>query len=148
MQDSSLHSGTFSGDPLLAAAENLHVMNGYSGLFQTLKGNRNSSTSLFQKPVYPGTAGSISHQINEKSLSRLSENNLAQPLQLPERKRSRNIGPKSKRLLMDDDDALELKLSWDELQDLLCSPLSVEPSTIDVEDHEFEEFEVRISEFL
>lgn len=63
---------------------------------------------------------------------------------VPERKRSRNIGSKSKRLLIDRLDVLELKLSWEEAQDMLYPPPSVMPSIVTVEDHVFEEYEVSL----
>nr|QDX18307.1 B3 domain-containing protein Os07g0679700-like isoform X2 [Cymbidium sinense] len=66
---------------------------------------------------------------------------LLQPLLTPEKRRSRNIGSKSKRLLMDNDDAMELKLSWEEAQDLLRPPPMVQPSIVIIEDQEFEEYE-------
>ncbi|XP_048226738.1 B3 domain-containing transcription repressor VAL1 [Ricinus communis] len=58
-----------------------------------------------------------------------------------EKKRTRNIGPKSKRLLMHSEDALELRLTWEEAQDLLRPPPSVKPSIVTIEDHEFEEYD-------
>ncbi|KAI0526977.1 hypothetical protein KFK09_002573 [Dendrobium nobile] len=66
---------------------------------------------------------------------------LLQPLLTPEKRRSRNIGSKSKRLLIDDEDAMELKLSWEEAQDLLRPPPRVQPSIVIIEDQEFEEYE-------
>lgn len=65
---------------------------------------------------------------------------------VPERKRARNIGSKSKRLHIDSQDALELKLTWEEAQDLLRPPPAVKPSTVVIEDHEFEEYEVCIAD--
>ena len=67
---------------------------------------------------------------------------LLQPSLVQEKKRSRNIGCKSKRLHMDNEDALELKLSWEEAQDLLRPPPSAKPSVVMIEDQEFEEYEV------
>ncbi|KDP45701.1 hypothetical protein JCGZ_17308 [Jatropha curcas] len=58
-----------------------------------------------------------------------------------EKKRTRNIGPKNKRLLMNSEDALELRLTWEEAQDLLRPPPSVKPSIVAIEDHEFEEYD-------
>lgn len=43
---------------------------------------------------------------------------------------------------MDRLDALEIKLTWEEAQDMLRPPLSVMPSIITIEDHVFEEYEV------
>ncbi|PIN21376.1 hypothetical protein CDL12_05921 [Handroanthus impetiginosus] len=125
----SMNSGAFQGEQLLGNAENLPMMSGYSGLLQSLKETRASSMTLLSKHVYPGN---ISPHIIEK--------NVSQSMGLPERKR-RNIGPKSKRLLIDGQDSLELRLSWEEVQEMLRPPPRVEPSTIMVEDHEFEEFE-------
>lgn len=67
---------------------------------------------------------------------------LAPTLLAPERKRSKKIGSTSKRLLIDNQDALELKLTWDEIQEMLHPPASMQPTTVTIEDHEFEEYEV------
>ncbi|RZR87449.1 hypothetical protein BHM03_00014865 [Ensete ventricosum] len=61
-----------------------------------------------------------------------------QPLQ----KRTRNIGAKSRRLLMNTDDALELKLTWEEAQELLRPPPSAKPSIVTIEDYDVEEYDV------
>ncbi|WOH10895.1 hypothetical protein DCAR_0830372 [Daucus carota subsp. sativus] len=66
---------------------------------------------------------------------------LAPTLLAPERKRSKKIGSTSKRLLIDNQDALELKLTWDEIQEMLHPPASMQPTTVTIEDHEFEEYE-------
>ncbi|XP_029130353.1 B3 domain-containing transcription repressor VAL2 isoform X3 [Cajanus cajan] len=63
------------------------------------------------------------------------------PVLVPEKKRTRNIGSKSKRLVIDSQDALELKLTWEEAQDLLRPPPTVKPSIVMIEDHVFEEYE-------
>lgn len=133
-QDShySMDSGAFQGETLLGNAENLHIISGYSGLLQSLKGNRSPMTLL----------SNTGPEIIDKNVYKSGDNLLAQQLLLSERKR-RNIGPKSKRLLIDGHDSLELRLSWEEVQDMLRSPTTVKPSTFSVEDHEFEEFEVR-----
>ncbi|CAI9758850.1 unnamed protein product [Fraxinus pennsylvanica] len=135
---SAINSNVFQNEPLLAAAENLPVMSGYSGILQSLKGSRNSSMNMPSKHFY---GGSLSSLITEKNGSKAGEGKLPQSLLLPERKRSRNIGSKSRRLHIDSQDALELKVSWEEVQDILRPPLSVKPSTVTIEDQEFEEFE-------
>jgi hypothetical protein len=56
-------------------------------------------------------------------------------------KRSRNIGSKSRRLLIDAEDALELKLSWEEAQELLRPAPSAKPTIVMIEDYEFEEYD-------
>lgn len=137
---SALYGGVLQNEPLLASAENLPVMSGYSGILQSLKGSRNSSINMPSKHFY---GGNLSPLMSEKNGSKSGDGMLPQSLPLPERKRSRNISSKSKRLHIDSQDALELKLSWEEVQDMLRPPLSVKPSTVTIEDHEFEEFEVR-----
>ncbi|XP_073044570.1 B3 domain-containing transcription repressor VAL2-like isoform X2 [Primulina eburnea] len=126
-----MNRGPFQSDPPLTAAENPNLMSGYSGLLCPLKGIKNSSVAMLSMHAYN----------TENNESMLGDNLLPQTQLFPERKRNRNIGLKSKRLLIDGHDAMELKLSWEEVQDMLCPPPSVTPSTITVEDHEFEEFE-------
>lgn len=125
-----MSSGSFQGERLFGNSGNLPIMSGYSGLLQSLKGSRSSSMTMLSKHAYAA------------NVPKSGDNLLAESSLLPERKR-RNIGPKSKRLLIDGHDSLELTLSWEELQDMLRPPLSVKPSIISVEDQEFEEFEVR-----
>ncbi|PKA67217.1 B3 domain-containing protein [Apostasia shenzhenica] len=66
---------------------------------------------------------------------------LLQPLLIQEKRRSRNIGSRTKRLLMDTEDAMELKFTWLEAQDFLLPPPKVKPSIVIIEDQEFEEYE-------
>ena len=87
------------------------------------------------------SSGDISWNKTEKQEGRTREG-LLLPSLVPERKRTRNIGSKSKRLLIDSQDALELKLTWEEAQDLLRPPPASKPSTVVIEDLEFEEYEV------
>ncbi|KAL9462612.1 hypothetical protein AB3S75_000585 [Citrus x aurantiifolia] len=58
-----------------------------------------------------------------------------------EKKRTRNIGSKSKRLLMHSEEAMELRLTWEEAQDLLRPSPSARPNIVTIEDHEFEEYD-------
>lgn len=60
---------------------------------------------------------------------------------LIERKISRNIGSKSKRLQIDSQEVVELKLTWEEVQDLLRAPDVAKPNVVTVEDYEIEEYE-------
>lgn len=62
---------------------------------------------------------------------------------IQEKKKTRNIGSKSKRLLMHSDEAMELRVTWEEAQDLLRPPPSAKPSIVTIEDHDFEEYDVR-----
>jgi hypothetical protein len=87
-------------------------------------------------------SGDISWNKSEKQEDRTRDGLLLPSLMVPERKRTRNIGSKSKRLLIDSLDAFELKLTWEEAQDLLRPAPSVKPSIVTIEDHDFEEYEV------
>nr|QNI23771.1 AP2/ERF transcription factor [Camptotheca acuminata] len=72
---------------------------------------------------------------------RTNEDTLQRSICIPEKKRTRNIGSKSKRLLMHTEDAIELKLTWEEAQELLRPSSSAKPTVVMVEDHEFEEYD-------
>lgn len=85
--------------------------------------------------------GNISRSRDENHGVRANENSGHQLAMNAEKKKTRNIGSKSKRLLMHSVDALELRLTWEEAQDLLRPPPSVRPSIVTIEDHEFEEYD-------
>ncbi|XP_051130531.1 B3 domain-containing transcription repressor VAL2 isoform X2 [Andrographis paniculata] len=130
----SMTGGGFQSEPIIGNAENLPIMSGYSGLLQSLNTGKSSSMTMLSKHhVY---TGNMSRYMIENNATKSGDN----PLLLPEQKR-RNIGAKSKRLLVDGHDSLELRLSWEEVQDMLRPPPSVKPSTISIDDHEFEEFD-------
>ncbi|KAK4419810.1 B3 domain-containing transcription repressor VAL1 [Sesamum alatum] len=70
---------------------------------------------------------------------RTSDDSLQRHMPISEKKKARNI--KNKRLLMPSDDAMELRITWEEAQELLRPSPTAEPNIVMVEDHEFEEFE-------
>ncbi|KAJ8570935.1 hypothetical protein K7X08_037907 [Anisodus acutangulus] len=137
---SAIPKSVFSTEPTSFGAmpENLPLMSGYSGFLQSFKGSRESSVNLSTKHF---NSGEFSWYLTEKNGGRNADDTFSPSMPSSERKRSRNIGSKSKRLLIDAHDALELKLSWEELQDMLRPPLSVQPTTVTIEDQEFEEYE-------
>ncbi|XP_016433629.1 B3 domain-containing transcription repressor VAL2 isoform X2 [Nicotiana tabacum] len=137
---SAIPKSVFSTEPTSFSAmpENLPLMSGYSGLLQSFKGSRESSMNLSSKHF---NSGDFSWYLTEKNEGRNADGTFSPSMPVSDRKRSRNIGSKSKRLLIDSDEALELKLSWEELQDMLRPPLSIQPTTVTIEDHEFEEYE-------
>ncbi|KAL5757138.1 hypothetical protein ACOSQ2_021884 [Xanthoceras sorbifolium] len=120
-----LLNGTPGESSLSSTTQNLSKVNGYSGLFQTQKGSN----------------GDISCCKSANSGGRTNEDSPQQSAPVTEKKRTRNIGSKSKRLLMNSDEAMELRLTWEEAQELLRPPPSVKPSIVTVEDHEFEEYD-------
>lgn len=126
--------------PFSGAGGNRPIVSGYS--------NRNRSPKGYVDPHLSALSdlnignGDISWHKNEDNGGWPGEGlPMQQPLFV---QRSRKIGSKGKRLLMDTEDALELKLTWEEAQDLLRPPPTVKPSIVKIEDHEFEEYEVSI----
>ncbi|KAL2244831.1 UNVERIFIED_CONTAM: B3 domain-containing protein [Sesamum indicum] len=57
------------------------------------------------------------------------------------KRKSSNFGVKNKRLRIDNEDVIELKLTWKEAQGLMRPPAKIVPSFFVVEGCEFEEFE-------
>lgn len=114
-------------------------MHGYSGLLQSMNGSTDPHLKVF--PKHLNSSSGASWHITDKHGGQGIIGSLPPTLLAPERKRSRNIGSKSKRLLIDNQEALELKLTWEEVQEMLHPP-SIQPTTVTIEDHEFEEYEV------
>ncbi|ONM24373.1 B3 domain-containing transcription factor VAL3 [Zea mays] len=56
------------------------------------------------------------------------------------KRKTTNLGQKNKRLRMDNEESMELKITWEEAQELLRPPPKV-PSIVIVDGHEFEEYE-------
>ncbi|KAK9085124.1 hypothetical protein Sjap_025535 [Stephania japonica] len=60
---------------------------------------------------------------------------------IPSKRKSNILGSKSKRLLIENEDIIELKLTWEQAQGLLRPPPNHVPSIVVVEGYEFEEYE-------
>ncbi|PNT74937.1 hypothetical protein BRADI_1g24720v3 [Brachypodium distachyon] len=56
------------------------------------------------------------------------------------KRKATSVGPKIKRFRMDNEESMELKITWEEAQELLRPPLKA-PSVVIVDGHEFEEYE-------
>uniref|UniRef100_A0A0A0LV82 CW-type domain-containing protein n=1 Tax=Cucumis sativus TaxID=3659 RepID=A0A0A0LV82_CUCSA len=110
----TLSNGSHSGDA------------SFSRVFQNLPSRAGGDTSLHKSENFGGMSNHVSGQ---------------QPILTMEKKGARNIGSKSKRLLMHSEDALELRLTWEEAQDLLRPPPSANPTIVTIDDHEFEEYD-------
>ncbi|CAN1277208.1 B3 domain-containing transcription repressor VAL2 [Linum perenne] len=141
MQDirpSPIPNGVHSSES--SFSENLPVTSGYCGLLQSLKGSNDAHLSALSKHLQ--SVSDISWNQSEKLEDRTQEGlMLPSSILIPERKKAKNIGSKNKRLLMDGQDALELKLTWEEAQDLLRPAPTAKPSIVTIEDHDFEEYE-------
>lgn len=137
-QTSILPNGTPGETSFSSAVDNLATGSGDCSLFHMNKGSKDphlnsSEHHLAEWDMYMHNSENNGHRTRE---------DLLQPVSNSEKKRTRNIGPKSKRLLMHSEDVLELRLTWEEAQDLLRPPPSVKPSIVTIEDHEFEEYDV------
>ncbi|XP_057499907.1 B3 domain-containing protein Os07g0563300-like [Actinidia eriantha] len=56
-------------------------------------------------------------------------------------KKNSTLGSKSKRLRIEKEDVIQLKLTWEQAQGLLCPPPNHVPSVVVIDDFEFEEYE-------
>ncbi|KAK4274932.1 hypothetical protein QN277_018089 [Acacia crassicarpa] len=121
------------------ATENLPSGSGYSDLLQSMEENREPHLNRQTEHLHLGIR--VADFTQTENYGQTTKNDSPQlSVSVSEKKRTRNIGPKSKRLLINCEDALELRLTWQEAQDLLRPPPSVEPIIVTIEDHIFEEY--------
>ncbi|XVF68418.1 hypothetical protein PTKIN_Ptkin11bG0001500 [Pterospermum kingtungense] len=140
-QASSFPNGAHSGGTSHSGGtENLSTASAYSDLFQIPKRGNDPFVNALSENLSLAD-GNNSWVRGENHGDRANEDPVQQAVLNAEKKRTRNIGSKSKRLLMHNEDALELRLTWEEAQDLLRPPPSVKPSIVTIEDHEFEEYD-------
>lgn len=115
----------------------MSTASGYSGTFQSMTENHNAHPHALSEQM--AIADSIAGwSKGDRNRARFIETPVGPP------RRPKNITSKSRRLLMHNEDVMELKLTWDEAQELLRAPLSIKPSVVTVEDQEIEEYEVCI----
>ncbi|XP_027330705.1 B3 domain-containing transcription repressor VAL1-like isoform X2 [Abrus precatorius] len=110
----------------------------FPDLLQSGKGNGEFYINGHPEHLHLGTRTADSLQTENCEMD--NNNLLQQPISVSEKK-TRNIGPKSKRLLIHNEDAVELRLTWEEAQDLLRPPPTVKPSIVTIEDQVFEEYD-------
>ncbi|XP_009595179.1 B3 domain-containing transcription repressor VAL1-like isoform X2 [Nicotiana tomentosiformis] len=72
---------------------------------------------------------------------RTSADSVHRQVPVSEKKKTTNIGSKNKRLLMHADDAMELRITWEESQELLRPPPTTQPTILVIEDCEFEAYD-------
>ncbi|OWM66634.1 B3 domain-containing transcription repressor VAL1 isoform X1 [Punica granatum] len=132
-------NGTSSVTPSRVVMENIPVVGGYADLLHPPNGTKDPlPNSPFEN--LKDTRGNVSWHRNGDIVNRTSEDATQLP-PISEKKRTRNIGLKSRRLLMHNEDVMELRLTWEEAQDLLRPPPSVGPSIVTIEGHDFEEYD-------
>ncbi|GMH07448.1 hypothetical protein Nepgr_009288 [Nepenthes gracilis] len=139
-QTSGPSNVTASGESLYSdVTDSLSTIKGYSGFLQSLKGSKDNCLNALSEQSNL-VNGDTDLNTSERPEGRMHEDILQQLVLSSDKKSTRNISSKSKRLLMHTEDALELKLTWEETQDLLRPPPSVQPNIIMIEDFEFEEY--------
>ncbi|KAG4387335.1 hypothetical protein AAZX31_11G206400 [Glycine max] len=139
-QDASTSAQSNSAKGTISSGtENLPSGSNHANLLHSLTGNVETHLNGHTEHLHlgTGTAGLLKTENNEMTNSSSPQ----QQISVLEKKRTRNIGPKSKRLLIDNEDAMELKLTWEEAQDLLRPPPSVKPNIVTIEDQVFEEYD-------
>lgn len=142
-QLSAIANGAHSSETFFSGViENQPIISGYSGILQSLKGSTDPHLNALSKHLN-SASGDIGWHKTEKHGGKTREGLLLPSMLVPEKKRTRTIGSKSKRLLIDGQDALELRLTWEEAQSLLRPPPSIKPVIDVIEDYEFEAYTVR-----
>ncbi|KAK1312287.1 hypothetical protein QJS10_CPA07g01319 [Acorus calamus] len=122
---SALANGTLSNETFFSdVVDSVPIVSGYPGILHSLKESADPHLNAMSE-----------HLKSDREIGWVKPEMQAQS----EKKRSRNI--KNKRLHIDSEDAMELKLTWEEAQDLLRPSPGAKFSTVMIEDHEFEEYE-------
>ncbi|ESQ51601.1 hypothetical protein EUTSA_v10016263mg [Eutrema salsugineum] len=136
------------------AAHNTGDMQGY-GLTNGTSNEDTSSSGVTENPSsinasscpsqIPEELKGLPENLNGGSCSKKSEINggtmCDDPPRPKDKKRTRTIGAKNKRLLLHSEESMELRLTWEEAQDLLRPAPSAKPTIVVIEEHEFEEFD-------
>uniref|UniRef100_A0A804MU37 B3 domain-containing transcription repressor VAL2 n=1 Tax=Zea mays TaxID=4577 RepID=A0A804MU37_MAIZE len=136
-QISAIANGSLLSETLFSTAnENIGVVSGYPGFLHSIKGAADLHPNSLYDHHMNLVDGDVSWNKADKFGSRPDEGSL-QFLQ----KRSHNIGSKSRRFLIDAEDAMELKLTWEEAQELLRPAPTAKPTVVMIEDYEFEEYD-------
>ncbi|XP_076911014.1 B3 domain-containing transcription repressor VAL2-like isoform X2 [Bidens hawaiensis] len=104
------------------------------------------TTQEGETPAANGVAGastgaSANGNLSTKNVEHEAMANGDKKPSIQEKKRARNIGLKNKRLLMHNEDAMELKVTWEEAHELLRPPPTCKPTISMIEDCEFEEYD-------
>ncbi|XP_010542684.1 PREDICTED: B3 domain-containing transcription repressor VAL1-like [Tarenaya hassleriana] len=132
-QGSGLTNGVSAEDTLSSGVtENPSSINGSSGPLQMLKEVKGLPEHL------SSLDGSNRLQKSQNNGGRTGDED---SLLVKGKKRTRNIGTKNKRLLLQNEEAMKLRLTWEEAQDLLRPPPNAKPTIVTVEEHEFEEYD-------
>lgn len=121
--DTAIFSRLNPGDKLILGCRKAIVATDASALPNPVNGDLPASDPVLPKIMDEDTSKLYSEQ---KSV-------------IQEKKKTRNIGSKSKRLHMHSEDAMELKFTWEEAQEFLRPPS--EPTVVMIENCELEEYD-------
>ncbi|KAK4355943.1 hypothetical protein RND71_024914 [Anisodus tanguticus] len=110
------------------------------------KATNNVDMQDSQAPNLPNGNGSAETSFssmteNFPNRDRTSNDSVNWQVPMSEKKKARNIGSKNKRLLMHADDAIELRITLEEAQELLRPPPTAKHTVVVIEDYEFEEYD-------
>ncbi|XP_022016863.1 B3 domain-containing transcription repressor VAL1 isoform X3 [Helianthus annuus] len=100
-----------------------------------------ADTQEGETPAVNGVAGGNGTPSTQKNAEHEAMANGDKKALTQEKKRSRNIGLKNKRLLMHNEDAMELKVTWEEAHELLRPSPTCKPTISMIENCEFEEYD-------
>ncbi|KAL1192765.1 B3 domain-containing transcription repressor VAL1 [Cardamine amara subsp. amara] len=114
--------------------------------------NEDTSSSGVTETPQSINASSCPSQIPKESIGmaehlslKKSENNGGRicddPPRVKEKKRTRTIGTKNKRLLLHSEESMALRVTWEETQDLFRPSPTTKATVVVIEEHEFEEFD-------
>ncbi|CAK8537957.1 unnamed protein product [Lathyrus sativus] len=122
------------------ATKILNSLGSFSDLFKKMKGNVEPNLNGHSEHLRLGN-GTSDWLKTPHSKAVMNSDPLQQLVSVSEKKKTRNIGPKTKRLHIRSEDSIELRLTWEEAQDFLCPPPSVKPNLVTIEDQIFEEYD-------
>ncbi|KAM0892242.1 hypothetical protein ACQ4PT_025880 [Festuca glaucescens] len=107
-----------------------------------------SPNAALARPNKVNTENKDSSPVEQAAVSKMDNDGVAQkegPGTVrsspgPVKRKATSVGPKVKRFRIDNEESMELKITWEEAQELLRPPLKA-PSIVIVDGHEFEEYE-------
>ncbi|CAJ2652826.1 unnamed protein product [Trifolium pratense] len=122
------------------ATKNLNSLSSFSDLLQSMKGNREPYLNGHSKHLHLGN-GTPDWLKTAHCEEAANNGPLQQQVSVSDKKKTCKIGTKTKRLHIRSEDSLELRLTWEEAQDLLCPPPNVKPNIVQIDDQVFEEYD-------
>ncbi|XP_042451015.1 B3 domain-containing protein Os07g0563300-like isoform X2 [Zingiber officinale] len=101
-----------------------------------------SNSSIEQDPETHKSSSEISPPPEDQITSLIQKDgSTTKLLQVPSKRKAKTLGSKSYRLRIENEESMELKLTWEEAQKLLRPAPNSSPSIVVIEGHEFEEYE-------